>query len=151
MKRPINTKLTKQMLIDMGIQQVYWDFDNNQWWIDRYVYNKRNKVFNHVHIPVTYARCKHKYTQDKIYPKVTFLNDTQYKSYPLARFLYAWFKGDINDGMVVDHIDNNPFNNSLDNLRLVTAKENIEKRYLDNPNMNFNQWEAINKQQKNID
>lgn len=30
---------------------------------------------------------------------------------------------------VVDHIDNNPFNNSLDNLQWVTTKENVNKEY----------------------
>jgi hypothetical protein len=29
--------------------------------------------------------------------------------------------------LVVDHIDNNPFNNKLDNLQLITSRENISK------------------------
>ena len=34
---------------------------------------------------------------------------------------------DIPAGYVVDHIDNDSFNNSLDNLQLLSIRENIEK------------------------
>lgn len=64
----------------------------------------------------------------------------------MARVLYAWFKGDIDDGMVVDHIDNNPFNNCLSNLQLLTQERNLEKRYKDNPKANKNQWDAMKKE-----
>lgn len=30
--------------------------------------------------------------------------------------------------MDVDHIDNNPFNNNISNLQLLTRKENLDKR-----------------------
>ena len=97
------------------------------------------KKWHHLRIPVTYAICNHKYTQAKVYPKVTFgYNDKSY-SYPLARFLYAWFRGEVSEGYVIDHIDNNPFNNSLDNLQAMTAEENNRKRYIDNPENYRNQ------------
>ena len=31
------------------------------------------------------------------------------------------------DGLVVDHIDNNPLNNNASNLQLITARENVSK------------------------
>ena len=40
----------------------------------------------------------------------------------------------------MDHIDNDPFNNDLDNLQLLTRKENIAKRLVDNPNSWINQY-----------
>ena len=42
--------------------------------------------------------------------------------------------------MQVDHIDNDPYNNELDNLQLLTIKENLAKRYTDNPESWVNQW-----------
>ena len=54
------------------------------------------------------------------------------KAWPLSRFIYAWFVGDIPDGdFVVDHIDNDPLNNQLNNLQLLTIEENNRKRFED--------------------
>lgn len=47
------------------------------------------------------------------------------RKYPLvSRLVYAAFNGPIPDGMQVNHIDENPLNNRLDNLNLMTPKEN---------------------------
>ena len=43
-------------------------------------------------------------------------------------FLYAWYYGEVPAGMDVDHIDGDSLNNDLDNLQLLTRKENIAKR-----------------------
>lgn len=40
------------------------------------------------------------------------------------RLVWETFKGEIPEGMQIDHIDGNPENNRLDNLRCVTPKEN---------------------------
>lgn len=42
----------------------------------------------------------------------------------LHRLVWETFNGEIPEGMQIDHIDGNPENNCLDNLRCVTAKEN---------------------------
>lgn len=42
----------------------------------------------------------------------------------LHRLVWETFNGEIPEGMQIDHIDGNPENNKLDNLRCVTAKEN---------------------------
>lgn len=62
---------------------------------------------------------------------------------PLSRVLYVWFKEDIPDGYVIDHIDNDQFNNELSNLRLTTIEENLKKRFIDNPGCYVNQWAAM--------
>lgn len=36
MARPINTKLTKQMLQDMGIVDIHWDKERDDWYILRH-------------------------------------------------------------------------------------------------------------------
>lgn len=47
----------------------------------------------------------------------------------LHRLIWETFNGEIPKGMQIDHIDGNPKNNNLNNLRCVTAKENCN-----NPN-----------------
>lgn len=139
-------ELTREMLEQMGIYNVYWDSDNNEWWIDRYWYTTNSKKEKrHYRVQITEARCKHKYVPDKVYPKITFSYNNKPVSITLSRFLYAWFNGKVEEGQVVDHIKNDPYNNNLTNLQAVSIEENIRKRYEDNPDMSFNQWEAMNK------
>lgn len=45
----------------------------------------------------------------------------------LHRIVYVAFIGDIPEGMVVDHIDNDPQNNDLKNLQVLTRSENTSK------------------------
>ena len=40
---------------------------------------------------------------------------------------YAWNVADKPQGLVVDHIDNNPINNHISNLQLLTPRENVNK------------------------
>lgn len=42
----------------------------------------------------------------------------------MHRFIWEAFFGEIEDGMQIDHIDTNRFNNALSNMRLVTDKQN---------------------------
>lgn len=43
------------------------------------------------------------------------------------RIVYAWFNNFIPDGMVVDHINNIKTDNRLDNLQLLTPRDNVTK------------------------
>ena len=43
------------------------------------------------------------------------------------RIVYAWYKGFIQPGFVVDHIDGNKLNNHIGNLQVLTPKENLYK------------------------
>ena len=49
----------------------------------------------------------------------------------IHRGVWEAFNGKIPDNMDVDHIDNNPANNALSNLQLLTHKDNIKKRDMD--------------------
>jgi hypothetical protein len=59
----------------------------------------------------------------------------KYKSLQLHRVVYRKFKGELNDRLVINHIDGNPSNNHIDNLELVTQSKNVEHSYrvLKNP------------------
>lgn len=63
-------------------------------------------------------------------PIVVIRKEGQRKSYTfhLSRLLWEIFKGPIPDGMVIDHIDHNPFNNTWDNLRLCSRQDNVRNR-----------------------
>ena len=50
--------------------------------------------------------------------------------YLVHRIIWEMHNGKIPDGMQIDHIDHNKTNDKIDNLRLVTPKEN-------NHNMKF--------------
>ena len=68
--------------------------------------------------------------------KYKAVNVAAKKSYQLHRVLYAWFKGNIPRNYVVDHIDENKQNNKLDNLQLLSRKDNLTKSPNYNPSNN---------------
>lgn len=147
MARAINKQLTRQMLEDMGICKVSWDYEAGNWKIERYWFRNSSKTIkDHIIIRISDAVCKHKYTTDKTYPIVGFGYKGKPQSIPLARFIYAWFRGEVKEGEVVDHKDNNPYNNMLSNLQVLTQEDNLHKRYKDNPQYNRNQWDVIHRE-----
>lgn len=144
-----NSELTKAMLLEWGIYSIEWDEEQKTWVIDRFWYKNKSRSKRHTNIKICKAVCKHKYTKDKYYPIVTFSYMNSIKSIPLARLIYAWFVEDIPAGYVIDHIDNDPFNNYINskdindpknNLQMLTIEENLAKRYIDNPDAGHNQW-----------
>lgn len=56
---------------------------------------------------------------------VTRLNNKNYLTYRIVWLLCNKY---IDDDMYIDHIDGNPLNNSIDNLRLVTPQENARNK-----------------------
>jgi hypothetical protein len=55
---------------------------------------------------------------------VVFFN---YKSYCVHRIIWTLLKGDCGN-LVIDHINGDPFNNDIENLRLVTSKINSRNK-----------------------
>lgn len=60
------------------------------------------------------------------------------KSYRVHRLVYLTFIGEIPEGMVIDHIDGNTSNNSVDNLRCVTLSQNRQ-----NPNTAYKNFKSV--------
>lgn len=57
------------------------------------------------------------------------------KKYYVHRLVYETYVGHIPEGFEIDHIDCDKTNNSLDNLQLLTRKENMKKCLLHNPHI----------------
>lgn len=49
------------------------------------------------------------------------------KSLCVHRVVAAWYMGCVPDGMVVDHINNDSLDNRLENLQLLSPKQNLNK------------------------
>ena len=141
-------KLTRDMLRNWGFTQAVYKPDLNMkcdgpkdlWYIEREWRKNNSKSLARKRISVTEAVCKHKYTADKTYLKLTFMTPEGPKSITLSRFIYVWFIGDLEAGEVVDHIDNNPYNNHPNNLQKLSVGENLAKRFIDNANNAKNQY-----------
>ena len=150
MKRTYCESLSRKQLKDWGFTQIVYqpnlgiknDDPKKDWYIERLWKKNSSKQPVLKRINVTEAVCKHKYSADKKYWKVTFMTDEGPKSITLARLIYVWFIGDLEAREVVDHIDNNPFNNYPNNLQKLSVGENLAKRYIDNPFNSKNQYET---------
>lgn len=56
---------------------------------------------------------------------VVSINTIKYK---IHRVIWSIFNGDIPEGYVIDHVDKNPWNNEISNLRCVTQQINARNR-----------------------
>lgn len=132
-------QLTKDDLKKMGIKDIFF----NPYDLQYHIIDKNDKE-----LPL--YRDKHNYLyfysydlddqgqyikkpikrKRKGYKKIYDTYRYKIKTLPLHRAIYAWFKGDIPQGMVVDHIDNKHethYNNRPENLQLLTQAENVLK------------------------
>ena len=125
-----NRALTKQQLIDLGVTDV----------------TKNGKVFkNGVECKISILNNKYKHST-KIYRNAVVQFIDKSKKYPIvtkdgynsyaygcmnisvARIMFVWFVRDIEYGEQIDHKDDNPLNNTLDNLQVLTQEENLKKK-----------------------
>lgn len=104
--------ITKQLLIDLGVIDVSKDGQ---------ITTKYKG--GHVKSTAKITTC-HKYGKDKSYLYVN-LGGTLYA---VSRIVYAWFFGQCPVEFDVDHIDGDSYNNSIENLRLLTRADNLRSR-----------------------
>ena len=123
--------LTKKMIEEMGVS-LKMSYDNPKQPI---VLRTRNGVTREIKpCPYTINRI---FGKPMTYMYVGWSYNGKAQSFSYSRVVYAWFNGDIPAGDYdIDHIDNDTLNNFPENLRLLTHKENIQKR----PNHGCNQY-----------
>ncbi|MBO7079080.1 MAG: HNH endonuclease [Bacilli bacterium] len=134
-------ELTKEMLNEMGIKIEWKDED---WVVTRFAKGPgKNSQKSWRTIKRGVVIGKHKYANDKIYPSYAWSYNNKPFIVTESRLIYAYFIGNIPENYDIDHIDNNPMNNQLNNLRLLTREENLRKRFLDNEYNCKNQYDYI--------
>ena len=134
-------KLTKQELLDAGFTDV--KYIDNQWRIFRHWRKNNSKNKTDTEISITLACGKHKYRPNKYYHKITFSFNRKVYNIPLSRLIYVWFKGDIPDGYIINHINGNSFDNRPENLQLLTVGDNLKRRFESGEEAQVKQWGAM--------
>ena len=125
-----NRALTKQQLIELGVTDVTKDgkvFKNGVECKIKILVNKYKHSTKTYQVPVVQFVDKSK--------KIPFVTKNGYHSYTygcmnisVARIMFVWFVRDIEYGEQIDHKDDNPLNNTLDNLQVLTQEENLKKK-----------------------
>lgn len=123
--------ISRQQLEEMGLSLEVTE--NNEYNFYKTT-NGRKKRLN----PNYKITAQHKYGQDISYPGLSIYTGEKihrngryyYKQTTILThvFVWLWFNGTLSDDLDIDHIDENKFNYKLENLQLLTRKENILKR-----------------------
>ena len=64
------------------------------------------------------------------------------RTYQLSRIIWTYHNGDIPEGMQIDHIDRDPLNNRIENLRVVDQAQNEWNKPFENVNFEKGRWRA---------
>lgn len=141
MSRKYATELTKEMLINnYGIEYVSKDgqtiIGNSGKELKQTItIGNRGTAYERTYKTIqTYDKLnrtkiprKYKYTTKD--GTVKTIDSYTYKTTALGvhRLVWVWYNDCQPAGMIVDHIDNNPLNNNLENLQLLSPSENVAK------------------------
>ena len=133
------TKLTKEDLMKYGIKDIWYDTNEAKYHIISKAgneikphKNKQDYLSLNLYV-LDDDGSKIKIPTTRKYKGAKKETDTYYyKLMPvtLSRCVYAWFHGEVPEGLIVDHIDNKHdthYDNRLENLQLKTPAENLAK------------------------
>jgi hypothetical protein len=73
--------------------------------------------------PQAASQSKKGYVQVRLYDNSGKLGKLKY----VHRLVYQTFKGEIPQGLEIDHIDSNPRNNNISNIQLLSRRDNTDK------------------------
>ena len=138
--------LTKQDLMELGIDVSR--LGNGEYLVRHYGRNKSSLKRSLKVIKASIIGKKHQYGKDCMYKAYLFHENGKAYTISEHRLVYAWFIDDIPAKYDVDHIDGDKMNNSLDNLQLLTRRENLAKRTLTQTEIN-NLYYAMKKGEHN--
>lgn len=124
MRKNYASKLTIEMLLKSGITEITRDgrvFCGSKEKRFNTFKNNKYKTFNICSFDENGNKIK-RYTDNS--PGHYVYKET---AVSLHRAMWAWFYGEAPEGYIVDHIDNNYLNNTIENLQLLTPAENVRK------------------------
>lgn len=75
---------------------------------------------------IYFKKLKLEETKDKHLRVPLKIEKGKEKKFFVHRLVYSTFVGELKEGYVIDHIDANPKNNNVENLRQVTQRKNVE-------------------------
>tara|TARA_R110002073_G_C9071601_1_gene545901 strand:- start:35 stop:526 length:492 start_codon:yes stop_codon:yes gene_type:complete len=88
-----------------------------------------NQVYN-----TKYKRYKKPSLMNTGYYYINFYKNNKIKIFQLHRLVYEAHNGTIPEGLCIDHIDCNPKNNNIENLRIANLSENQHNRKVNKNN-----------------
>lgn len=153
-KRKFAQRLTKEDLIKAGIKDIWYDPDEPRYHVigndgeEISIYNNKWDYlsFNLYELDENGNRIKNPIRRKYTYKGTVKETDSyNYKNRPitLSRAAWAWFNGEVPEGLVVDHVNNKHtthYDNRLDNLQLITQRENSLKNRSKGLNNNTSEW-----------
>ena len=122
---------TKDDLITLGITVEKAD---NEFGYNVYQSGRLKKIKIRTYNKPKYAQESTKCALVSIY----YRDKKETRTVSLARLVYVAFIGDIPEGYVIHHLDENPLNNTLSNLRLLSRSDNTYRA-------GHNQYTYLNK------
>ena len=122
-------ELTKEMLLERGIEVLNEKDKNGNYIILRTGKKSCNSKVTTFPLKLTLSGQYCEYSQKwKYYYRTGFNFNGKTETYTVSRIYYAWFIGPVPEGIEVDHIVDEPINNDISNLKLLTPPENRQKR-----------------------
>ena len=123
-----NYSVNNLKLISRRVNKKADKFDINEWkfipnYEDKYIINKQGIVKSLITNKIFEDNYNTKFQQS--YKSVKLIDkEGKRNSFLVHTLVYNTFVGNLEKGKVIDHIDQNKFNNCLENLRLVSPSEN---------------------------
>lgn len=121
-------ELTKETLEEQGITIVVDPNEECGYKITRYGRYFKSYNMTLKQIKPTINGKVHPYGETQYYWIVGWSYKGQAQVYPLARVIYAYFNGKAPGDMDVDHINEDSLDNRVENLQLLSRRDNLAKR-----------------------